>query len=142
MKPIKYCLNKQLAAICQQSIQLEALTLQVLELLPPELAPHCEVGSFNKGCLALTAPNASWATQLRYALPELRDQLRKKHGLYQLAAITVNVAIPSVLKVPEKPRGEKKGLSASAKQTILQESQNCVYQPLQKALLHLATNQD
>jgi hypothetical protein len=142
MKPIKYCLNKQLTDICHQSIQLEVLSLKVNQLLPDELAAHCEVGSFSKGCLSLTAPNAAWATQLRYAIPELRDQLRKISGLYQLSSITVTVAEQRTQVRPKKVNPSKRELSDEAKKTILQESQNCVYQPLKKALLSLAEGEN
>jgi len=137
MRSISRCLNKQLADICQRSVQLEELSSKVLQLLPEPLAGECHVGSFNKGCLILTTSNAAWASQLRYAIPELRDKLRKEAGMYQLSSIKIAVTEPTLQY--EKPVQQKSHhLSEKAKATIISESQNCNYEPLQKALLHLA----
>lgn len=137
MRSIKRCLNKQLVELCQRSIQLEELSNKVAQFLPDNLALNCQVGSFNKGCLILTTSNAAWASQLRYAVPELRDQLRKEAGMYQLSSIKINVVEPIASYVkPEQPKSHN--ISEKAKATIISESQHCTYQPLQKALLHLA----
>lgn len=135
MKSIRYCLNKQLAEICQRSVQLEEYTQIIDELIPPELAPHCNVSSFNKGCLVLSTSDAVWATQIRYAIPELRDKLRKA-GMYQLSSIKVNIEPPSEYKKVVKSKNYT--LTEQAKETIISESQNCSYEPLRKALIHLA----
>lgn len=137
MRSIRHCLNKQLADICQRSVQLEELSNKVLQLLPPELIPWCQVGSFNKGCLVLTTTSAAWASQLRYAVPELRDKLRKEAGMYQLTSIKINIVEPVIqYNKPEKSLSPE--LSDKAKASIISESQHCAYQPLRKALLHLA----
>jgi hypothetical protein len=138
MRSISRCLNKQLVEICQRSMQLEELSNKIAQLLPSNLASECHVGSFSKGCLVLTTHDAAWASQLRYAIPELRDRLRKEAGMYQLSSIKINV-IESV-DLYEKPTQRPKScaLSEKAKATIISESQLCTYQPLQKALLHLA----
>jgi hypothetical protein len=91
MRPINLCFNKQIIDICQRAAELEALNIRVKTYLPENLREFCSVGSFEKGCLILTTPDAVWATQLRYALPNLRDLLRKEAGLYQLSAIKVIV---------------------------------------------------
>lgn len=141
MRPIKDCLNKQIAELCKRSIELEELSDKVKQLLPPSLAPHCFVGSFYKGCLTLTTSSASWASQLRYAIPDLRDQLRKEAGIYQLT--TIKISIIDVLHTQEPiSRPSIHSLSDQAKSTILSESENCSYQPLKKALFHLAIGQE
>ena len=91
MRPINLCFNKQIINICQRAAELEALNIRIKTWLPDNLKDHCSVGSFEKGCLVLTTKDAVWATQLRYALPTLRDMLRKEAGLYQLLAIKVTV---------------------------------------------------
>ncbi len=137
MRSISRCLNKQLADICQRSVQLEELANKVKQLLPENLAEECLVGSFNKGCLLLTTTNAGWASQLRYAIPELRDKLRAEAGMYQLTSIKVAVIEPPVHYEQSRPT-KKHVISEKAKATILSESHHCTYEPLQKALLHLA----
>lgn len=141
MRSISRCLNKQLADLCQRSVQLEELSDKVTQLLPSELASQCHVGSFNKGCLVLTTASAAWASQLRYAIPELRDRLRKEAGMYQLSSIKVSVAESTHdYRKPVQPKPHE--LSEKAKATIISESQNCTYQPLQRALIHLANGEE
>lgn len=137
MKSIRNCLNKQLVDLCQQSMQLEELSNKVSQLLPANLAQNCLVGSFNKGRLILTTYDAVWASQIRYAIPDLRDKLRKEAGMYQLMSIEVKVAEP-IAGLPLKTPQAKHSLSDKAKATIISESQACAYQPLKKALIHLA----
>lgn len=136
MRPINRCLNKQLVDLCQRSMQLEELSKKVTQLLPSDLAKHCQVGSFNKGCLVLTTTDSAWASQLRYVMPELRDTLRKEAGMYQLTSIKVMV-VESVITYTQ-PIKETHSLSEKAKATIISESQNCSYEPLKNALVHLA----
>jgi hypothetical protein len=135
MRPINHCLNKQLAELCQRSVQLEDLSIKLAKLLPDYLAEHCQVASFNKGCLTLTTPKSEWASQLRYIIPELRDKLRQEAGIYQLTSIKITQAITYDTK-PVLPN--KHHLSEESKAIIIKESQQCSYEPLQKALLHLA----
>lgn len=142
MRSISRCLNKQLAEICQRSMQLEDLSSKVAQLLPPNLATECQVGSFSKGCLVLTTDNAVWASQIRYAIPELRDRLRKEAGMYQLSSIKVNVTETAIPYENPEQRPLAHELSHKAKATIISESLNCTYQPLQKALLHLANGDE
>lgn len=137
MRSISHCLNKQLTDLCQRSVQLEELAFKINRLLPKELVQACQVGSFSKGCLILTTTNATWASQLRYAVPELRDKLRKDAGMYQLTSIKVTV-IEAAMQYKKASLKKRQGLSEQAKAAIISESQQCSYEPLQKALLHLA----
>lgn len=136
MRSISRCLNKQLTDLYQHSVQLEELSCKLAQFLPNELAKECHVGSFNKGCLLITTTNAAWASQLRYAIPELRDNLRKA-GLYQLLSIKISIISPTTPYAKALPP-KKHQLSEKAKAIIISESQQCQYEPLQKALLHLA----
>ena len=136
MRSINRCLNKQLSDLCQRSMQLEELSAKIIKLLPNMLAMECQVGSFNKGCLVLTTTSATWASQLRYSIPELRDKLREA-GMYQLSSITIKI-IESSTQLEQHARRSAVKISEKAKATLISESQQCTYQPLQKALMHLA----
>lgn len=138
MRKITQCLNKQLLTLCERSVQLEELSNKIMRFLPADLAKECLVGSFSKGCLVLTTTDAAWASQLRYAIPELRDKLRKEAGMYQLSSVTVMV-IDSVISYKETRKETKSVLSDKAKATIIKESARCTYQPLQNALIHLGS---
>ena len=84
MRRINRCLNPRLVEICQRTRQLEALNSAIKQCLPYALKEHCQVGSFNKGCLIIVVSDPAWASELRYSIPELRDTLRSEAGLYQL----------------------------------------------------------
>ena len=91
MRHITRCLNTQLIDICQRAIKLEELDEKINSYLPEALRDQCHVGSFNHSCLVLVTSDPVWASQLRYALPELRDKLRSEAGIHQLASIKVSV---------------------------------------------------
>ena len=136
MKAIKYCLNKQLADLCKRAVELEELTQKLIHLLPPDLASYCKIGSFSKGFLVLSVLDAARASQIRYALPELRDKLRQA-GVYQLTSI--KISIENHLQEYKNPKKNLRcELSKQAKKNILFESQQCSYEPLRKALINLA----
>jgi hypothetical protein len=136
IRPINRCLNTQLLNICQQVVQLDELNRKLRDHLPSPLSNHCQAGSFNKGCLLIATTNASWATELRYTVPELRDKLRKE-GLYQLTSIKIAVNDQINQTIADKQAKQTK-LSASARDNIRSASELCTYPPLKTALGHLA----
>ncbi|STX52673.1 Zn-ribbon-containing, possible RNA-binding protein-like protein [Legionella busanensis] len=137
MRPINRCLNKQLADICQQVIQLDKLNSLLKPLLPSHLKEFCHVGSFNKGSLLISLTNTAWATELRYYLPTLRDKLRKEAGLYQLMNIRIQIITVDNNKENNRLVQEQQ-LSLKARSLIREVGNLCAYKPLKQALLHLA----
>jgi len=93
MRQISKCLNSKLSHICLEAIKLEELSHLVLLHLPPELQPHCQVGSFRAGKLILITASSAWATLLRYFAPELRDTLRSQGKLHQLTTVEIKVQL-------------------------------------------------
>lgn len=138
IRPINRCLNPQLLNLCQQAIQLDELNCKVKAHLPTPLNNYCQVAAFNHGCLILRAQNAAWATELRYRLPELRDQLRKA-GLYQLISIKIALAEFDPQQ-PHNKSSNKTTLSAAARRQIRNAGELCSYEPLRDALIHLAAS--
>lgn len=140
MRRINRCLNTRLIEICKRAIQLDELNEKLQAFLPHELQAHCQVGSFNRGCLIIIVDNATWASQLRYLLPDLRDKMRKA-GIYQLSSIKCVVTTSNLnATIPDKHRGHT--LSNHARFTILAASEQCSYPPLKNALMHLAGEDD
>lgn len=93
MRPINRCFDRQMLNLCQQAMYLEKLTAVVRGYLPESLAPAVSVGKFEKGCLALVITDQIWATELRYCLPSLRDDLRSREKLHKLINITIVVSL-------------------------------------------------
>ena len=136
MRRINRCLNPKLIDLCQKSIKLEELSKTIYGLLPETLRGQSHVGSFNKGCLNLIASNAGWASQLRFAVPTLRDALRQA-GFYQLTSIKITVSMELTESIP-KNQPQSKALSSNARESIMAGAALCEYLPLQQALYHLA----
>ncbi|WP_419419501.1 DUF721 domain-containing protein [Legionella sp. D16C41] len=137
MRPINRCLNKQLTDLCQQVMQLDKLNALLGPLLPAHLQAHCKVGSFNKGSLLLTLDDPTWATELRYYLPTLRDKLRKEAGLYQLVNIKIQFITTDNIEEIKKSLSQQP-LSEKARNLIRETGDLCSYNPLKKALHQLA----
>lgn len=138
MRRINRCLNKQLVDICQRSMQLDDLNNKLLHYLPEHLLMHCKIGSFNKGCLLITTDNAIWATELRYCIPKLRDDLRIKAGLYQLSSIKIQITTGMSPETTIKTEKPIKPLSSIACEAVRNTAELCSYEPLKAVLLSLA----
>lgn len=137
MRHIGQCLNPKLAQIIDGALQLKELNAKLSGFLPQHLRAHFSVGSFNLGCLVLVTDDPVWASQLRFHLPELRDALRKKAGIYQLASIKISVAA-GTLSQSQSSTPTYLPLSNQACETILSGSEQCDYDPLKRALRQLA----
>jgi hypothetical protein len=133
---INRCLNKQMLDLCQRAYQLDELNSKLKAFLPSPLIDHCLVASFERGCLLISVSNASWATELRYRIPELRDLLRKE-GLYQLVSIKIMIAELDQKAVQQKPSKQTK-LSETARSSLRKAGELCSYEPLKEALALLA----
>lgn len=137
---INTCLNPILAKVCQQAIQLEGLKEKIAAFLPAPLKSQVQVASFNKGTLNLLVSNATWAASLRYLLPELRDQLRSKAGLYQLIALKISVELPKQKQITQAIK-KPKLLSSKACLNIKDSVKELSYSPLKEALLKLTRHE-
>ena len=138
MRSISQCLNKNLSDICKKSIQIEALNLIIKKYIPDHIQPFCHVGSFTSGCLKLVLFNPNFGTELRYFLPELRDQLRGQEKLYQLSNIKIVIAQPD--EPLKKTNGKNKKLSDEVLEGIKQDAEMFENGSLKDALLKLAKN--
>lgn len=132
MKHIRDCFNAQFKAISLQVTQIQALNQQIHQYLPEILKNQCWVIGFQSGNLTLGTTNSSWATQLRYFLPELRDQLRTKNNLYQLSSIKIVVDSNHHQQQSEKTEPEKKTKPQSPWHNILQSLLISVHNPSQQ----------
>lgn len=129
MRRINRCLNKQLIDLCQRSLVIDNLNNQLKDYLPKTLINHCTIASFNRGCLLIVTNNI-WATELRYCLPQLRDNLRSKAGLYQLSSIKIQI-VPDITS-PLLAKLTTQDLTPNSPNKI-----NKVHSPLKELLLAL-----
>lgn len=136
MRRIQHCANTILSEINRQAEELITLNGKISAYLPEALRAHCRVGSFSQGQLVLVTYDPVWASQIRYHLPELRNQLRSHLGLYQLSTIKIKVVFENITEPPKKIM--RKPISAQAREAMLQTAQYCSDSSIKEALLRLA----
>lgn len=136
MRRVNRCLNSKLIDLCQQALKLEDYTAKVQEYLPVDLREHCIVSSFAKGCLVLLVSDSVWASQIRYAVPELRDTLRREGKMYQLSSIKIILGNLQDSGTTRQIRHLQ--LSEQAREAIIAGAEQCEYAPLKQAWYHLA----
>ncbi len=134
VRQVNHCLNTTLKKICEHALRLEALNESVLTYLPDTLQPHCKVASFSKGNLTISVSTPNYATELRFAIPQLREKLRREGQLYQLSSIKITVTESYDIK--SKPLAQK--LSPVAREVIDKEANAMEEGPLKNALKKLS----
>lgn len=79
--------NKSILNILAHIQQLQELNSIMARYLPPDVANHCKVVKLDRDCLIVLTENGNWATQLRFQIPELLQQLRQHPLLAKLSGI-------------------------------------------------------
>ena len=54
----------------------ESWTEQLRAVLPPAIAPHCSVANIESGRMTIHVVDSSWATRLRFEMPNVEPALR------------------------------------------------------------------
>jgi len=81
------------------------------EALDKNLMKHCSLANYQNSELTVTVSNASWATRLRYAIPEIIKQLRIQPDFRDITRINYVIATN---KAPQpQPKNKISKLSKS-----------------------------
>jgi hypothetical protein len=83
--------ESQLGKLLSQAQDFAALQQKFSSILSSDLIPHCRAGCYEAGILTLFTDSAAWATQLRYAVPELLTKLRALPAWAGLSSIQIKV---------------------------------------------------
>lgn len=62
--------------------------------LDSNLAKHCHFANYKNSELAITVTNASWATRLRYSIPDIIKQLQVQPEFKDITSIHYTIDIP------------------------------------------------
>lgn len=111
MRHISNCINSSLSKICAHASAIEKLSILLMQFIPDEMKKHCRVGNFDNGCLIIVVDDSTWASQLRFMLPEIRDNLRLKAKLYHLSSIKITISREEKILTKSKKSGNKKSTS-------------------------------
>ena len=71
----------RLGALVRKAAAGDALTRQLLDLLPPDLRPHLVAARTRDSALVLIVDSAAWAPRFRFLDVELRAGLETRYGL-------------------------------------------------------------
>lgn len=125
-------------AFIQSKVQLLMKLNQIWSAaIPNELNQHTRVANFREGYLIIECDNATWATRLRYLLPDIKPKLLSYPDLRDLTHIEWNVQPTfhaqhtQLTALPLTLSGTTAALLKNAADTISVKS-------LQEALLRIA----
>jgi hypothetical protein len=130
----------ELSQLTAQAMRLKKLQLLIQEILPKELAEHCQAISFTNQCLLLEVPNSSIATVLRYHTPTLLAQIRQHQAFASIASIKHQVKPIVTTKSHNKAQKPKiaQHYSQNSRDLIATIADKISYEPLKNALLRLS----
>jgi len=124
------------------TIQNKVLALQQISQvwkkeISADLSQHTRVANFRDRCLVIEIDNATWATRLRYLIPDLINTLLKYPTLKSLKHI--EWTIQPHFHPPAKQRYEKPVLSDASATLLRNTARNINVATLQEALLRLSS---
>lgn len=83
------CINPNILGLYKKSADLEHVSHKILKHLPEKMLGEVKIASFDKGLLVLSYNKQAIASELRYLIPELRNNLRVKEKLYNIVNIKI-----------------------------------------------------
>lgn len=131
--------GKILASLYKNLERLQTLNQLVAQYLEKNLSAHCRAASIEKQSLIMIADNGNWATQLRFQVPDLLENLRKHPELCALKSIICKTRPNIHLEKPQKksPRYMKK-ISPLISQQITAIAEKVPDEKLKKILKRIA----
>lgn len=136
--------NSVLNDISEKLMRLQHINALLKDLLPPELADHCQATELDKGCLTLTATDNSFGMLLRYQTQNILSGLRKNPVFAGLTSIKTKVrpveALPAETKKERAPKLNPMTLSLESSQSLLEYAKNIDDKDIREALEKLAQN--
>lgn len=85
--------NPLFQPIIRKIQHIKQLNQALHEALPADLREHCRVAGIKETCLILQVNNGAWATQLRYATPQLLQALRAQSDFVNIESIRWQVQL-------------------------------------------------
>ncbi len=116
--------GKSLANLLKKVEQLNQFNRIFAQYLDPNIAAHCKIANLQNNCLIVIVENGSWATQLRFLIPDLIVKLNQHPHLQMVKAICCKTRPdPNLEKSNNKRRNKvKMQLSAVAAKHILKSA--------------------
>ena len=137
MKKIHHVKDILLGSLLTKAKELVNLNHLISSYLDPAIQAHCHVANYRAGLLVLEVTSSTFATLLRYQVPELRDKLRKQAHLHEL--VSIKICVQDHHEDPKNHRPQQKACLSTTSRKHIKEMAGSVKDPeLQEALLRLA----
>lgn len=91
--------GRDLQTVLSKVKAINTLNEMVRGLLEEGLRKYCRVGNLSNGILVLLVDNSAVATQMRYVVPSLLQQLRGTKALRHIKEIQLKVRLPEAVDV-------------------------------------------
>ncbi len=131
--------NGALKLLLSEAIRITCLGRTLSGKLPKEFVPHTKLASLRDGCLVLLADTPAWATRLRYATPQILQQLSLCQEFASVRSIRVRVVRPDI---PGGQTGRRNGMTDRAAAALRRQAGVTKDCRLRTALERLAKNKD
>jgi hypothetical protein len=79
--------KNELATLVHKVQRLQQLNQYLANILDSQLSKHCQIANFENEVLTLVTDSADWATQIRYKIPDLIEQLKDTPAFQDLKTI-------------------------------------------------------
>lgn len=130
-------LSRRFKHVVDKARQLNGWQQQLDSVLDPLLRGHIQVANYHDGRLKLMAENATWATRVRFAAPQLLVALKGSPGGIDLTDISCVVRPPIIPPTRPQPKTER-SISAEARDLLASTAETIKDPKLKDALQKLS----
>ncbi len=129
--------TKEFQLVLKKTQELRTLQSILEAYLDPLLHPHCHVGGYREGELTLLAAAPTWATHIRYLIPDLLEALKKEPKFRQIHSIYCRV-IPATARENPEPKTPPQPLSNNSRALLRSAAEGIQNRTLAEALQRLS----
>lgn len=130
--------SKILQTIIKKVDELNYFYSLLSKQLDPLIARHCQVTKFEKNCLFILVDNGSWATQLRFQIPDLMAKLRAYPELEKLGGIICKIRPPLNSKSSPAKKRTLTSLTRETAEAMLETAKSVQDSRIRKILEKIA----
>ena len=132
--------GKTLKGLFQKVDQLREFNRIFAQYAEPGIVAHCKIANLQNNCLIVIVDSGSWATQLRFLIPDLLAKMRQHVCLAGLKSICCKTRPDPAFEKPRKRRnqGPMKQMSVATSEEILRSAKTIEDKKLREILERIA----
>lgn len=132
--------NDSFSALYKKSLAILSIQNILRSTLGPALAQHMHVANLNPEYIVIFTENQSWATKLRFRIPEILKITRTHSGYKNLETVRVKVSPALITTSSSDTSDTTSSLSPATTRLLVRVAENIDDDALQTALLKLSRN--